>query len=36
MERGRRGAERGCKRTILYIGTEPYENATVPNIMLRV
>jgi hypothetical protein len=28
----------GCGewRTILYIGTEPYENATVPRIMLRV
>lgn len=28
--------ESGCRGTILYIGTEPYEKATVPNIMLRV
>jgi hypothetical protein len=24
------------KRTILYMGTEPYDNATVPRIMLMV
>jgi hypothetical protein len=40
IEVGRgKGEEEGqgrMKHTILYIGTEPYENATVPRMMLRV
>lgn len=27
---------RGMQRTILYMGTEPYESATVPKIKLSV